>query len=109
MKERPTDLDEEYLTHQLFKWALKGLRCEMQAWVDREGFDQAKAQRWVDRRRAIYKRAPGDFGACGCMGPRDGQPACPCEMEDTLIVNGRHIRVQDCVADIRVIDLGPVV
>lgn len=33
--------------------------------------------------------------ACGCMGPQNGQPVCPCQMRGVQIVNGRYVRTQD--------------
>jgi len=39
------------------------------------------------------------YQACNCIGPQNGQPACPCAMRDVEVVDGRWVRVQD---------LGPV-
>lgn len=36
--------------------------------------------------------------SCYCIGPQNGQPACPCQMKDVRIVGGRYTRT---------IDLGP--
>jgi hypothetical protein len=33
--------------------------------------------------------------ACNCIGPQNGQPACPCAMRDVKVVDGRWVRVQD--------------
>jgi len=33
--------------------------------------------------------------ACGCMGPRDGEPVCPCEMRYVRVVDGHYIKVTD--------------
>ena len=42
----------------------------------------------------------GIFGQpCMCIGPRVGEPVCPCQMRDVKIVDGRYIRI---------VDLGPV-
>ena len=30
---------------------------------------------------------------CGCMGPRDGEPLCPCAMKYTEKVNGKLFRI----------------
>lgn len=38
-------------------------------------------------------------GACGCVGPQNGQPLCPCQMRNVRIKDGRYVREQD---------LGPV-
>lgn len=35
---------------------------------------------------------------CHCIGPQNGQPACPCQMRNATIENGRYVRH---------IDLGP--
>lgn len=32
---------------------------------------------------------------CGCIGPQDGQPVCPCQMRHVSIINGRYVRTQD--------------
>lgn len=37
--------------------------------------------------------------ACGCVGPQNGDPVCPCEMRYVKIIDGRYVRV---------VDLGPV-
>ena len=37
---------------------------------------------------------------CGCIGPQNGQPLCPCAMKTVMIVRGRYIRPAQ--------DLGPV-
>ena len=38
-------------------------------------------------------------GPCGCMGPQNGEPVCPCLMKYVRVVNGRYIKIED---------LGPV-
>ena len=35
---------------------------------------------------------------CHCIGPQNGEPACPCQMRGVTIENGRYVRR---------IDLGP--
>ena len=42
----------------------------------------------------------GNFSACFCMGPQNGQPLCPCQMRGLIQRNGRWIRPEQ--------DLGPV-
>jgi hypothetical protein len=37
--------------------------------------------------------------ACGCVGPQNGEPLCPCRMQNVRIVNGRYVEQRD---------LGPV-
>ena len=36
---------------------------------------------------------------CGCIGPQNGEPLCPCMMRGVVIRDGRYVRVED---------LGPV-
>jgi len=38
--------------------------------------------------------------ACGCIGPQNGQPLCPCKMRGVEIKDGRYV--------MPVRDLGPV-
>jgi hypothetical protein len=33
--------------------------------------------------------------ACGCIGPQNGQPLCPCQMRSITIKDGRYVRIQD--------------
>lgn len=33
--------------------------------------------------------------ACGCIGPQNGEPLCPCQMRNVTIRNGRYIREED--------------
>lgn len=46
-----------------------------------------------ERRRPLA--TPTDFGPCGCIGPQNGQPLCPCQMRGVQIKDGRYVRVQD--------------
>lgn len=39
--------------------------------------------------------APADYTACGCIGPQDGDPLCPCAMRGVQIRNGRYVRIED--------------
>lgn len=32
---------------------------------------------------------------CACVGPKNGQPLCPCQMRGVTIKDGRYIRIQD--------------
>jgi len=48
----------------------------------------------------INKYNPNDMGfACGCQGPRDNEPVCPCAMIGMSMFEGRWIRI---------IDYGPI-
>lgn len=33
--------------------------------------------------------------ACGCMGPQNGEPVCPCAMKHVRIVDGHYIQISD--------------
>ena len=35
------------------------------------------------------------YRACGCMGPQNGEPVCPCAMKYVKIVDGHYIQVTD--------------
>jgi hypothetical protein len=37
----------------------------------------------------------GAVFSCNCMGPRNGQPLCPCMMRGVTIENGRYIQKRD--------------
>lgn len=32
---------------------------------------------------------------CGCIGPQNGEPLCPCAMRGVKIVDGRYVKVVD--------------
>lgn len=53
------------------------------------------------RTRYSWLGTPTDSAAhsCGCIGPQNGQPLCPCAMRSVTIENGRYVRRED---------LGPV-
>lgn len=33
--------------------------------------------------------------ACGCIGPQNGEPVCPCQMRGVKVIDGRYVRTQD--------------
>ncbi|MGJ4857051.1 hypothetical protein ACN6KF_003035 [Labrys sp. La1] len=33
--------------------------------------------------------------SCGCIGPQNGEPLCPCMMRGVQIKDGRYVRVED--------------
>lgn len=33
--------------------------------------------------------------ACNCIGPQNGEPACPCAMRSVRVVDGRYVRITD--------------
>lgn len=48
-------------------------------------------------RATNYTLAPRDVSSrmCGCIGPQDGNPRCPCMMQNMRQVNGRWVEVID--------------
>jgi hypothetical protein len=32
---------------------------------------------------------------CGCIGPQNGEPCCPCAMRSVTVKDGRYVRVTD--------------
>lgn len=38
---------------------------------------------------------PSPCNSCNCIGPQNGQPACPCQMRNVVILNGRYVRTTD--------------
>lgn len=55
-----------------------------------------------ERTRALQNAQAAEAGthSCGCVGPRDGQPLCPCRMRGVIERDGRYIMPEQ--------DLGPV-
>lgn len=49
---------------------------------------RARVRRWARRKGWLRLRAPANFGICGCMGPQDNAPLCPCRMRDTVLIDG---------------------
>ena len=45
-------------------------------------------------RQWLSKPAPY-FGACGCMGPQNGEPFCPCKMRMVEKVNGDYYLIKE--------------
>lgn len=43
-------------------------------------------------RNWLSKPAPFDM-PCGCMGPQDDQPVCPCAMAYVEVVNGEYYQI----------------
>ena len=33
--------------------------------------------------------------ACGCIGPQNGEPLCPCRMKNVIVQNGRYKLIED--------------
>ena len=42
----------------------------------------------------------GTMHSCGCVGPQNGEPFCPCKMRGVQVKNGRYVLPEQ--------DLGPV-
>lgn len=55
--------------------------------------DQATAIKRFLRREDRISNGP-----CGCMGPRDGEPKCPCKMAYVEKVNGTYYEVKSHVS-----------
>lgn len=53
----------------------------------------------VSRLYALNKAAQLDLQqelrTCGCIGPQNGEPLCPCQMRGVQIKDGRYVRIQD--------------
>lgn len=45
-------------------------------------------------RNFLSKDAPLSM-PCGCMGPMDGQPVCPCRMAWVEVVDGKYYQIQE--------------
>ncbi len=43
----------------------------------------------------ISKTSPDFHQPCNCIGPQNGEPACPCAMRHVKIVDGRYVQVND--------------
>lgn len=57
-----------------------------------------------DGLHGVYQTQPRDWldtFACNCVGPRNGEPRCPCQMRNVIERDGRWIMLEQ--------DLGPVV
>lgn len=37
----------------------------------------------------------GQFNPCGCIGPQNGQPLCPCAMKSLVVKDGRYVQIID--------------
>lgn len=48
------------------------------------------------RTRYSWLGTPTDSAAhsCGCIGPQNGQPLCPCAMRGVQIIDGRYVRIE---------------
>lgn len=51
--------------------------------------EQQAVEQWLSK--------PAPFPvACGCMGPRNGEPVCPCAMKWVEKVDGQWYQITDC-------------
>jgi hypothetical protein len=55
-------------------------------------------QQYLEKMSQRIAGQSGQIHSCNCIGPQNGQPACPCQMAGVTIENGRYIRR---------VDLGP--
>lgn len=37
----------------------------------------------------------GHLTPCGCIGPQNGQPLCPCAMKSLVVKGGRYVQIID--------------
>lgn len=49
---------------------------------------------WKRRLQSITVPSQGDH-VCGCIGPQNGEPLCPCRMRCVTIKDGRYVEVID--------------
>ena len=63
-------------------------------------FVKAQKQAMLDRQRMVDSPSQFHPQPCHCIGPQNGQPACPCAMRGMIIRNGRYIKPEQ--------DMGPV-
>ncbi|MBZ9984903.1 hypothetical protein LB521_27605 [Mesorhizobium sp. BR-1-1-8] len=60
--------------------------------IDREYEAYAKEMRRVTKWTAP---ANDNVRMCGCIGPQNGEPLCPCAMKGVRIENGRYVQIID--------------
>jgi hypothetical protein len=59
-------------------------------------YDYEKAFKSAYKNANLQNIAQGNsHQACNCIGPQNGQPACPCAMRNVRIVDGRWVRIED--------------
>lgn len=46
-------------------------------------------------RNNVYTQPNGRTNACGCIGPQNGQPRCPCMKQNMRQVDGRWVEIID--------------
>ena len=46
-------------------------------------------------RQTAYEKVSDAVVTCNCVGPQNGEPLCPCQMKDVVIMHGRYTRIQD--------------
>lgn len=39
--------------------------------------------------------SPSQSHSCGCIGPQNGKPLCPCRMRSVQVKDGRYVEVID--------------
>lgn len=50
----------------------------------------------------------GSINACGCIGPQNGEPLCPCSMRNVQVKNDRWVIPERDLGPVRVIRLSPL-
>ena len=50
---------------------------------------------WLDSLMHANQGDSQPMRACNCIGPRPGQPVCPCKMGSLKIVAGRYVEIID--------------
>lgn len=40
---------------------------------------------------SITAAGTGETHSCGCVGPQNGEPLCPCKMRGVEVINGRYV------------------
>lgn len=53
-------------------------------------------------RKYLAKPAP-NYHPCGCLGPIDGQPKCPCMMQTVVLHDGKYYEVNEQRGDLSII------
>jgi len=74
-------------------------RIELKIWAHKVRNNLAGVYDEESKGMDKYISTKEDYHSCGCIGPQNGQPLCPCMMRGVTIENGRYVKKQD---------LGPV-
>lgn len=55
--------------------------------------EKQAVKQFIVRKNDIY------ISACGCMGPQNNEPLCPCAMKMVETVNGKYYRIVETPVD----------